>query len=86
MQGNESRYWGGTITLGLPFWIMDDRFDSQNGNMIENALFNIPGCKSVCLNHQCWVEFDYSGDMEAYQSYAGKVKREVDAVLSKARQ
>ena len=79
-----SEYWGGKVTLGLPHWVMDDQFDSPKGNTIENALFEIPGCSSVCLNHQCWVEFDYSGDAQSFASYVEKVKKEVDAILEKA--
>jgi len=49
----------------LPFWAMGEEFsrpprvgEHLDRNVIEDALFDHPDVTEVCLNHQCWVEFE----------------------------
>lgn len=53
------------FAFNLPFWVMEDQFtrpsrpdEFLDGNLIEDKLFTHPNVKEVCLNHQCWVEFE----------------------------
>lgn len=82
-----AEYSGAKVTFSLPFWVMEDRFsrpprlgEYTDGNVIEDALFDIDGIVQVCLNHQVWCEAELScapaelpGQIELTNAHINKV-------------